>query len=115
MNVKNKTDEALIYAAWDIDQAISANPRTDNLSRYLIDRDQCDKELVKRRTKRLFRANLKLKVDALAEKANDKDRHRVKWWHHLGRQIEARNNCSFIVDCFRSANWRLASFKLYDI
>ena len=116
MNVRHKTDNELVYAASDIDAAISANPRTDNLSRYLIDRDACDNELAKRRSIRLFRANLNLKVDPLACKARErKPTDSVRYWRNLCRQIDGRNNCSFVKDCFLSSNWRLASFNRYGI
>ena len=52
------TDAELEYAIADINAAISANPETSNLVRYLQDRSACKRELQDRERRRSWRNRL---------------------------------------------------------
>ena len=99
-----QTDEMLRFAIADINEAISANPETDNLIRYIQERDACKAELIRRQTKRLYRRMLRENLHDPLE-APFRGRH----W------VRARNGNVYDRDRWRSAAWRLASFRRYGV
>lgn len=55
MNPKTSSDDSLRWARNDINEAIRANPDSDNIYRYLSLRREIDEELYRREVKRIHR------------------------------------------------------------